>query len=107
MDIIDTAKEIRSDILKNKTVPNNDKQINFKSKYTTFYQMLIKPDMDNEMFEKFCVLMQSVKSGNCSSFDGAAKFSEFGAQKYIYKNMPEPSESEKQTAYKKLRSKQS
>ena len=107
MDIINTAKEIRSDFIKNKTVPNNNNQINFKSNYTSFYNMLTKPDMDEEMFTKFCVLMQSVNTGQCSAFDGAAKFSDFGAQKYIYKNMSEPSENDKQIAYNKLRNKQS
>jgi len=102
MDIIILAKEIRNDFIQNKTVPNNDNQKSFKDRYLSLFNMITKPDMDEAMFVKFCKLSQLVNSGECSSFDGAAQFSEFGAKKYIYNKFEEPSQEEKENAYTKL-----
>ena len=97
---LNIAKNIRQNVLHKKELDTLEFQ-EFKSKYPKFYEMLLKPDMDNEMFNKLIHLL----SANLSSTDQSAAiaFSTFGAEKYLYPQFGRPNEDEIKTATNKIK----
>ena len=92
---IETAKEIRQNVL-NGTL-NSDNYVDFKKQYPKFYEMLRRKDMDNEMFKK---MIEILSTQVVTDQKAAIKFSEFGAEKYLYPQFGKPSQSDREKANK-------
>jgi hypothetical protein len=87
--ILDTAKSIRLNVLNNTF--SKDEFQDFIEKYPKFYEMLIRKDMDNDMFKKMCELLSKNDLNDQST---ASEFSQYGAEKYLYPTYGTPSKKE-------------
>ena len=90
-----TATEIRTKIINKENIEGQ--YTDFEEKYPKLYLMLQKKDIDEEMFNKLFELL-------CinTSESNASKFSEFGAEKYLYPKFGRPSKNDKDIASKKI-----
>lgn len=95
--VLETAKEIRFNVLNNSLKPNEFKE--FKIRYPKFYDMLQKKDMNDEMFEK---LIEILSHQTADNQDAASEFSQFGAEKFLYPKFGTPSQNDLQNAKSKI-----
>ena len=96
LNIYKTACNIKNCVENNESL-DNDVFNEFSNKYPKLYAMLQNKNMDNEMFEKLFDVMKKDSSEN-----GALKFSEFGAEKYLYPQFGRPTEESMNNAKAKL-----
>ena len=64
--------------------------------------MLTRDNMDNTMLEKLFQLLKEKEKNNLSEFKAASKFSQFGAEKYLYNQFERPTDNDIKKAEKKL-----
>lgn len=99
--IRETAIKIRNSYM-NKESLDNDEYNKFKDRYPTFFNMLITPDMDIDMFNKLFETIEKLNNNEVDSFNAAGEFSQFGATKYLYNKFGTPSQSQLKNASNKL-----
>ena len=95
--VLETAKQIRKNILNNSFNPNEFKE--FQIGHPKFYEMLQKKDMNEEMFQK---LIEILSFQSVDNQDAASQFSQFGAEKFLYPKFGKPSEADIQNAKSKI-----
>jgi hypothetical protein len=90
------ACSIRESYIKNESL-DMPAYRKFQERYPKLYAMLQNPNMDAEMFEKLFMIF-----GQDSSQSGASRFSEFGAEKYLYPQFGRPTGDQLKEAQKKI-----
>ena len=95
--VLETAKEIRKNVLNNSL--EKKQYEDFEKRFPKFYEMLLKQDMDEEMFN---MLLKLLSKKSADDQNAASEFSQFGAEKYVYPQFGKPSTSDLQLAKSKI-----
>ena len=104
MDIKQTAIQIRSSVMNNKSLDIADFK-DFKTQYPKLFSMLLNPNMDIDMLEHLFVNLEQLQQGKLDSISAASAFSKHGAEKYVYPTVGTPSSSQLHSALHTIKKK--